>query len=138
MFKYGSKSLNPLLSADGKTRIGLKHVFWGQAKKAKGDGSMALDEIHQYAEMVASRHVKELFYNASTSTGHLRQISSVLYLNDTYTGGEIDFPNLSIKMKPKAGTLIAFPSQDQIFLHQVLEITSGKKWVAPCFWSIKD
>ena len=80
----------------------------------------------------------ELFYNASTSTGHLRQISSVLYLNDTYTGGEIDFPNLSIKMKPKAGTLIAFPSQDQIFLHQVLEITSGKKWVAPCFWSIKD
>ena len=59
------KSLNPLLSADGKTRIGLKHVFWGQAKKAKGDGSMALDEIHQYAEMVASRHVKELFYDAS-------------------------------------------------------------------------
>ena len=59
------KSLNPLLSADGKTKIGLKHVYWGQAKKAKGDGTMTLDEIHQYAELVASRHVKELFYDAS-------------------------------------------------------------------------
>jgi predicted 2-oxoglutarate/Fe(II)-dependent dioxygenase YbiX len=80
----------------------------------------------------------ELSYNASTSSGHLRQISSVLYLNNTYTGGEIDFPNLSIRIKPKAGTLIAFPSADQSFLHQVLEITSGEKWIAPCFWSIKD
>ncbi len=60
------KSLNPLLSADGKTKIGLKHVFWGQAKKAKGEGTMTLDEIHQYAEMVASKHVKELFYDASS------------------------------------------------------------------------
>ena len=59
------KSLNPLLSADGKTRIGLKHVYWGQAKKAKGNGTMTLDEIHQYAELVASRHVKDLFYDAS-------------------------------------------------------------------------
>lgn len=60
------KSLNPLLSADGKTKIGLKHVYWGQAKKAKGNGTMTLDEIHQYAEMVASKHVKELFYDASS------------------------------------------------------------------------
>lgn len=59
------KSLNPLLSADGKTKIGLKHVYWGQAKKAKGDGTMTLDEIHKYAEMVATKHVKELFYDAS-------------------------------------------------------------------------
>ena len=60
------KSLNPLLSADGKTKIGLKHVYWGQAKKAKGDGTMTLDEIHQYAEMVSTKHVKELFYDASS------------------------------------------------------------------------
>lgn len=80
----------------------------------------------------------ELYYDARTSTGHLRDISSVLYLNDTYTGGEIEFPNLSIKMKPKAATLIAFPSTDEIFLHHVLEITSGRKWIAPCFWHIKD
>ena len=59
------KSLNPLLSADGKKKIGLSHVFWNQAKKAKGDGTMPLDEIHQYAEKVASMHVKDLFYDAS-------------------------------------------------------------------------
>jgi hypothetical protein len=80
----------------------------------------------------------ELSYSARTSKGHLRQISSVLYLNDTYTGGEIEFPNLSIKMKPKSGTLIAFPSTDERFIHQVVEVTSGRKWVAPCFWNIKD
>jgi hypothetical protein len=59
------KSLNPLLSADGKRKIGLEHVYWNQAKKAKGDGTMQLDEIHQYAEKVASMHVKDLFYDAS-------------------------------------------------------------------------
>lgn len=59
------KSLNNLLSADGKKRIGLSHVYWGQAEKAKGNGTMTLDEIHQYAEKVAGTHVKDLFYDAS-------------------------------------------------------------------------
>ena len=80
----------------------------------------------------------ELSYEASTSSGHPRQISCVLYFNDTYTGGEINFPNLSIKMKPKTGSLIAFSSTNQDYQHQVLEITSGTKWIAPFFWSIKD
>jgi hypothetical protein len=60
------KSLNSLLSADGKKKIGLSHVYWNQAKKAKGDGTMTLDEIHQYAQKVAGTHVKELFYDASS------------------------------------------------------------------------
>ena len=59
------KSLNNLLSADGKRKIGLEHVFWGQAKKAKGEGTMTLDEIHLYSEKVATSHVKDLFYDAS-------------------------------------------------------------------------
>jgi hypothetical protein len=80
-----------------------------------------------------------LIYEAGTSTGHpSRDISTVVYFNDTYTGGEIEFPNLSIKVKPKAGTLIAFPSKGDLFQHQSLEIKSGKKWITPCFWHIKN
>lgn len=59
------KSLNNLVSADGKNKIGLSHVYWRQAEKAKGNGTMTLDEIHQYAEKVAGTHVKDLFYDAS-------------------------------------------------------------------------
>lgn len=63
--KVAPKSLRPLVSADGKEKIGVKHGFWKEVKKADGKGTMTLDEIDTYASRIASQHVKELFYDAS-------------------------------------------------------------------------
>ena len=58
------KSLRPLTNPSG-VRIGDKHAAWNILNKAKGDGPLTIDEIHEYASKVASQHTKELFYNAS-------------------------------------------------------------------------
>lgn len=55
-----------------------------------------------------------------------RGITSLLYLNDDYEGGEIEFPNQNLTLKPKAGMLVVFPS-NRNFPHRVLPIISGKR-----------
>lgn len=60
-------------------------------------------------------------------------LSIVLYLNDDYDGGELYFKNQNIKIKPEAGSLVAFPSIDPYF-HESLPVTSGTKYISPGFW----
>jgi hypothetical protein len=59
--------------------------------------------------------------------------SLVTYLNDDYEGGEIEFTNQGIKIKPEAGSLIMFPSYEP-YLHMSHTITSGWKYMSPSFW----
>lgn len=60
-------------------------------------------------------------------------LSVVLYLNDNYEGGELYFKEQDIKIKPVAGSLIAFPSVAPYF-HQSMEVTKGVKYMSPGFW----
>jgi predicted 2-oxoglutarate/Fe(II)-dependent dioxygenase YbiX len=60
-------------------------------------------------------------------------LSIVLYLNDDYEGGELYFKNQNIKVKPEAGSLIAFPSVDPYF-HESLPVSFGIKYISPGFW----
>lgn len=53
-----------------------------------------------------------------------RDISTVLFLNDEFEGGDFVFPDLKIKIRPEPGLLIAFPSS-QHYLHQVEPVISG-------------
>jgi|LauGreDrversion4_2_1035121.scaffolds.fasta_scaffold02741_13 Rps23 Pro-64 3,4-dihydroxylase Tpa1-like proline 4-hydroxylase len=64
--------------------------------------------------------------------GLTRRISLVFYPNDDYVGGEIDFVNHGLKVKPKANQLIVFPS-DYEYLHKVHEITEGIKFSVASF-----
>lgn len=69
-----------------------------------------------------------------TDTNHggpFTHYSLVVYLNDDYEGGEIYFPEQNVKVKPKAGTIVAFPATT---LHTSLPVTKGEKWHSPCFW----
>jgi predicted 2-oxoglutarate/Fe(II)-dependent dioxygenase YbiX len=56
-----------------------------------------------------------------------RDISVLLYLNDDYTGGEIEFTQLGLTLKPKAGMLLAFPSYLE-FEHKVHPVTKGTRY----------
>jgi Rps23 Pro-64 3,4-dihydroxylase Tpa1-like proline 4-hydroxylase len=62
-------------------------------------------------------------------------ISAVLYLNDDYSGGEISFPDQDVLIKPRAGSLIIFPSTPPFF-HESKEITKGTKYMSPAFWHL--
>ena len=60
-------------------------------------------------------------------------ISVVLYLTDNYEGGEINFPNQNITIKPEAGSIVIFPSVEPYY-HQSLPVVSGIKYMSPGFW----
>jgi predicted 2-oxoglutarate/Fe(II)-dependent dioxygenase YbiX len=56
-----------------------------------------------------------------------RRVSSVYYLNDNYTGGELNFPRFNIKLKPKANQMIIFPST-YVYNHSVSPVVDGERY----------
>ena len=64
-------------------------------------------------------------YDGGTQTK--RSVSVILYLNDDYEGGEIEFVNFGIKIKPEAGTFLIFPS-GYAYRHIAHPVTSGTKY----------
>lgn len=59
-----------------------------------------------------------------------RVLSSVMYLNDNYEGGEIEFKQSGVSIKPEAGSIIFFPS-NFLYVHEVYPITSGSRYSMP-------
>jgi hypothetical protein len=64
-------------------------------------------------------------YDGLTASG--RSISPILYLNDDYEGGEIEFVNFNLKIKPRAGMLVLFPA-NFAYQHIAHPVTSGTKY----------
>lgn len=65
-----------------------------------------------------------------------RDISVLLYINDGFQGGEIDFPNFGMKLPPRQGMLIAFPS-DRRYVHAARPVTSGIRYVIVAWAAVK-
>ena len=64
-------------------------------------------------------------HDSGTSMG--RFISAIIYLNDDYEGGELEFTRFNVKIKPKAGMLILFPS-NYAYAHIAHPVTKGTKY----------
>jgi predicted 2-oxoglutarate/Fe(II)-dependent dioxygenase YbiX len=57
-------------------------------------------------------------------------LTAILYLNDDYVGGEIAFPNDSLSIKPKSGSVVIFKSDT---LHEVKPILSGNRYMTQTY-----
>ena len=65
--------------------------------------------------------------------------SSVYYINDDYVGGENYTPYLGFSYKPRANSLILNSTPwDEDMAHEVLPVTSGKRFVRQHFWILKN
>ncbi len=64
-------------------------------------------------------------------------ISSLIYINDNYEGGEIRFVEYDFTIKPKGGTLILFPG-NKYYAHEVLKIKSGERYASPLWFRFSD
>ena len=56
-----------------------------------------------------------------------RRVSTVFYMNDDYTGGEIEFPRFNLKIKPQKHQLLIFPST-YVYNHIVHPVLSGTRY----------
>jgi hypothetical protein len=54
-------------------------------------------------------------------------VSAVVYLNDDYEGGEIEFIRQGLVVKPEVGDIVMFPS-NFVYEHASLEVRSGIKY----------
>jgi hypothetical protein len=59
-----------------------------------------------------------------------RTISAVIYLNDDYDGGEIEFKQSNVKIKPRAGSVVFFPS-NYLYIHEVFPVSNGIRYAVP-------
>lgn len=57
-----------------------------------------------------------------------RDISVLIYVNDGYQGGELEFKRLSYTVRPREGLLVWFPS-DVRYEHMAKPLRSGRRYV---------
>lgn len=60
-------------------------------------------------------------------------MSAVLYLNDDVEGGELNFTEFGVRIKPEAGSVVIFPSVAPYY-HESIPVLAGVKYMAPAFW----
>jgi predicted 2-oxoglutarate/Fe(II)-dependent dioxygenase YbiX len=95
--------------------------------------------VYSKGEMLHPHHdgMDDDFFKHKTPNGNQsRDVSSIIYLSDDYSGGLLKFPLLNVAIKPTTGCLIIFPSS-QKYTHLVEEITDGLRHIVPQFWCKK-
>ena len=80
---------------------------------------------------------QHFYYHADHGFSYVCVVSSVVYLNDDYEGGELSFYKLDLKFKPSYGDIIMFPST-YIYAHASLPVTSGVKYSAVTMFDYND
>ena len=55
--------------------------------------------------------------------------AAIYYINDDYDGGEINFMDHGLKIKPKSNSFVTFPSNAD-YWHEVLENTGKERYSA--------
>lgn len=58
-------------------------------------------------------------------------ITSLSYLTDGYVGGELNFPEFDLTLKPRSGDMLLFPSR---YRHRILELKGGARYTMPMFF----
>ena len=56
--------------------------------------------------------------------------TALLWFNEDFEGGELEFPDLDLIIKPEAGSVLVFPSQLQ---HGVKTLISGERFVTSAY-----
>lgn len=92
-------------------------------KVVSGSAHIAKWETGQKLEL----HVDDL---GRTSHNHM---ATILYLNEDYEGGEIEFPTYNLSLKLATGSLIMFPG-NMNYPHSVKPIISGFRYTMPMWF----
>ena len=66
-----------------------------------------------------------------------RDVSFLFYLNSEFGGGELEFGELGLTIKPKKGMMIAFPSYKE-FAHKVHPVTWGHRYTLVSWVETKE
>ena len=75
-------------------------------------------------------------FDALNGAANQRILTAILYLNDGFSGGETEFPQIGVRIRAEKGGLLLFSKCladgdiDRRALHAGLPVTHGEKWIA--------
>jgi len=77
-------------------------------------------------------HMHKDVYGPKKKDGAIQTVflTGILYFNEDFVGGQLDFPNNNMCFQPKAGCMIIFPSDTE---HEVLKLIEGKRYLASVY-----
>jgi Rps23 Pro-64 3,4-dihydroxylase Tpa1-like proline 4-hydroxylase len=124
---YAKEQTSIYQRLDSSLNLALKHYSQVLYPFAENNIKGRENQIH------VLRYTSDGFLPAHQDQGvSSRVLSAVTYLNDDYEGGEIEFVNSGVKIKPTAGSIIFFPS-NFLYVHEVHKMTSGQRYALP-YW----
>lgn len=85
----------------------------------------------------ADPHSDSSELDGTPNAWQMNKYACILYLNDSYSGGAIYFPQHNLDIHPEAGSLLVFEGSHE-YLHGVREITAGDRFTILAFWDDKD
>lgn len=92
---------------------------------------------HDY-EMLEKHNLPKSFLTSFEKRFQTKHFSSLLYLNEDYTGGELWFPQHdNFTITPEKGMLVCFRG-DEDTLHGVKMVTEGIRYTVSLFFTDKD
>jgi predicted 2-oxoglutarate/Fe(II)-dependent dioxygenase YbiX len=65
-----------------------------------------------------------------------RDLSTVLFLNDDFEGGDFIFPDFNVRVRPKPGMMVCFPSNHH-YTHGVEPVTRGHRYSIVTWSTVK-
>ena len=102
----------------------LEKIFITASKKCTDLYSVELNPIER-KNLHLIRFEKGYSMNEHADTAG--DFAAIYYINDDYEGGEINFPDHNLKIKPKANSFVTFPSNKD-YWHEVLENTEKERY----------
>jgi hypothetical protein len=108
----------------------LNNIFFQHFDPLEKDYESSFGVVHEWHDMygILKYGKGQHFLNhIDDHPSYHRRMSTVYYLNDNYTGGEINFPRFDITFKPKANQMIIFPST-YVYNHSVSEVVDGTRY----------
>ena len=77
----------------------------------------------------------QFFYDSNMSQGGHRKYTSIIYLNDDFSGGETYFAKLNKTIKPETGKIVLWKNIkenneiDELMFHTGKSVLSNEKWI---------
>lgn len=77
-------------------------------------------------------HLHQDWHGPKKKNGELQRVylTAILYFNENFEGGELNFPDDDLCYRPKTGSLLIFPSTTN---HEVLKLISGKRYLTSVY-----
>jgi len=116
--------------------LDILNVFETCLKEYNGEISLSCIDTNRFlvreygAGSYMTEHADGYSYVVDGDKEVMPVFTIIYYLNDDYNGGEIVFPNVGISIKPKAGSVVIFPSSE---MHKVEMVNYGVRYMTQTY-----